>query len=445
MNKTILLSLVTSTMIMAGGDIAPVESVAPEASLWDFSGQAVAFTQTVDSHGTKDLFHRDSTYASLGIQLRAINKDLFAGIGAGVEVSAIGQSSSLTDIPDNENSFAFPFIGGGDAQVESAALTQAYLTYDFGNTAIKIGRQTMSKSISPFAYSEGWQVFKNTMDTALIVNKDLSDTTLIYAAFGRANSSIGRLDNFDLINENGNVLHMGTVQNKSFEGLTLTGTYYYAPDFAARGVIDDLSILWGDVNYNFSDYYVAFQGGTLGGMSGLKDTNAWGAKVGGSFGIFGVEAAYSSVNDGDHRVTNMATVQNPAPGVGIKSPLYTQSVLDNIGNHHAINADWIKLSASAKALGGKFGVAFAAAVDNYSSPTPNPVTGVIGAGSYFGPNPFEVDVTYKTKVTEDITLFAAYVYTDRDHDNINIIGDPTFVIPEEGGNNFVRLWARYNF
>ncbi|MDQ7046246.1 MAG: hypothetical protein Q9M39_00925 [Sulfurovum sp.] len=149
MKRTLLLSVVASTMIMAGGDIDPVEPMVVEApvvaSAWDFSGQAVAYTQTVDAHGTGDLFSGDTTYGALGLQLRAVNKDLFAGFGVGVEVSGISQSSDYSSIPNTPNSFAFPFIGGGDAQVESAAITQAYITYGFGNTSFKIGRQTLPK------------------------------------------------------------------------------------------------------------------------------------------------------------------------------------------------------------------------------------------------------------------------------------------------------------
>ncbi len=438
MKKTLLLSVVASTMIMAGGDIAPVEPVVETpvavaaASGWDFSGQAVAYTQTVDAHGTGDLFGGDTTYGAVGLQLRAINKDIFAGIGAGFEVSGIQQSDNFSNIPaahpnddrTTPNHFAFPFIGGGDAQVKSVAITQAYLTYGFGNTSIKVGRQTLPMTLSPFAYSEGWQVFKNTMEAALVVNTDLPDTTLLYAAVGRANSSIGNLGNFDKINENGSVVHLVTAQNKSIEGLTLTGSYYLAPDFTPT---DDFSIIWGDAKFKISDYTIALQGGTLGGITGADDTNAFGAKIAGNFGMFNASVAYSTV-DGAHRVTNLATTQNPAPGIGIKSPLYTQMVLNNIGNHQAQNSDWIKVAASAKVLGGTLGAAYGMGIDNdtaFSSGT---------TGAAFGENPSEFDLTYKTKVGENTTLFAAYVYTDRDE----------FVAGEDS-NNFVRFWARYNF
>jgi len=257
---SLIAALAVSTSY-AGGDIAPVEPAAPapvmeKTSSWEFGGQAVAFVMTVDKFGTESLFSNSTTYGSIAAQLRAVNKDIFAGLGVGVEVSAIEQSDGFSNIPPatptNPNNFAFPFFGGGDAQVQSAALTQAYLTYGFGNTQIKIGRQTLPKSLSPFAYSEGWQVFKNTMEAALVVNKDLPDTTVVYAAVGRANSSIGRLDNFEDMGTRWGTAstvrfgttHMLTIQNKSIDNLTLTGSYYYAP--FANSSSQNADIIWGD-------------------------------------------------------------------------------------------------------------------------------------------------------------------------------------------------------
>jgi hypothetical protein len=69
MKKTLLLSVVASTMIMAGGDITPVEPVveAPVAPVakatsgWDFKGQAAAYTQTLDQFGEGSQSDEDST------------------------------------------------------------------------------------------------------------------------------------------------------------------------------------------------------------------------------------------------------------------------------------------------------------------------------------------------------------------------------------------------
>jgi hypothetical protein len=225
-------------------------------------------------------------------------------------------------------------------------------------------------------------------------------------------------------------IYMLTVQNKSVEGLTLTGTWYYAPDFAGnhdRYVSDDdVNILWGDINYAFGDYYVAGQVGTVMGdfiTVGADDTVAYGAKIGGNFGMFDASLAYSGVDEGQAGVFNVG---------GVKTPLYTQMIL----NQGAIRSDNDTFVArvGVKALGGKFGLAYdysdignQANNDNGTAVTPlNP------AGEYN-----EIDFTYKTKVFNDsTTLFAGYIWQDRSYDEVT---------RSDWDNNVLRFWAKYNF
>ena len=83
-----------------------------------------------------------------------------------------------------------------------------------------------------------------------------------------------------------------------------------------------------------------------------------------------------------------------------------------------------------KALGGKFGLAW------INSDLGNASRGAVmysaldrvnASGEYN-----EIDFTYKTKVGEDTTVFAGYVYQSDDRYN-------------DEDQNFVRFWARYNF
>ena len=417
MKKTLLLSVVASTMIMAGGDIAPVEPVveAPavvEASAWNYGGSLVAYTQTTDNYGDGDLFGGESTYAAWGVQLGATNADIFAGIGAGAEVSAIKQDDSFS-----ENAT------GGNAQTDSAELTQAYLTYgmDSISTSLKVGRQTLPKSLSPFAFSEGWQVFKNTFDAALVVNSSLPNTTLVYAFVLNHNRSVGDYlneDSFLKVNDSDGV-HMLTAQNKSIDNLTLTGTWYFGGNFTENlGVANggDVNILWGDATYKADAFTIGVQGGTL-DPDGLESTPAWGAKIAGKLGMFNLMAAYTSVDeDGALNVSNIGTTVGGTPNTGIKSPLYTQMVLNNVGQAHASpGSDFVKVGATMKGLGGT-------------------VKAFYGAGDNSNTNRdySEFDLMYVTKITENTKLFAAYVYTDQD-------------IAGQDSSNFVRFWARYNF
>jgi len=406
MKKTLLLSVVASTMIMAGGSIDPVEPVVEteastteagtHASNWDFNGQAVVYYQTVEA-GEGDLFEQANAAAAAGVQLSAVNKDLIGGIGAGVELSGLS-SVGL------ENDVVSALVQNATGDLTGAAITQAYLTYGLGNTSVKVGRQQLPKSLSPFAFSEGWNVFKNTFEAALVVNSDLPDTTLVYAYVTRSNQ-IGQLNQWARINNNhdNGAVHMLTAQNTSVAGLTLTGTYYIAPDFTPA---DDLSVIWGDAKFNVSNYSVALQGGTILAEDlapGYKDTTAFGAKVGATFGMFDTSVAYSTVDDGSVPIHNL--------GTGVKTPLYTQMIL-NQGRIKSDN-DTVVLRAGMKALGGKFGVAYDMTTDN--SAAENDST--------------ELDVVYTTKVG-NVNLLAGYVLVTQDKaEDINV----------------VRVWGKYNF
>jgi hypothetical protein len=419
MKKTLLLSVVASTMIMAGGDIAPVEpvveapAVVEEASAWKFGGQIVGYTQTVDQSGNGDLFGDDSTYAAWGAQLSAVNSDVVGGIGAGIEVSGTVSTSD-----------AGFYTGGGDAGTTSGGITQAYLTYGMGATSVKVGRQTLPKGLSPFAYSENWQMFQNTFDAALVVNSSLPQTTLVYAYVLNANRSVGanlnegsftKVADFAGLPAEGGV-HMVTAQNKSIENLTLTGSYYLGVDHAGADI--DNTMLWGDASYNGGSFNVGIQGGTI-DPDTVEKTTAFGAQIGANLGMFNLMAAYSNVDD-----STGLPISNW--GTGVKSPLYTQMVLNNVGQYAATpGSEFVKLGGSVKALGGTI-KAFYGMGTNDSDAT---------KGDYS-----ELDLMYVTQLTENIKFFGAYVYTD---DDAYTSATATGTRPSE--NNFVRFWARYSF
>ncbi len=56
---------------------------------------------------------------------------------------------------------------------------------------------------------------------------------------------MSNLTDFNSLNDDRGV-YMLTAQNKSFENLTLTGSYYYGSEFITA---DDINILWGDAHY----------------------------------------------------------------------------------------------------------------------------------------------------------------------------------------------------
>ena len=447
MKKTLLLSVVASTMIMAGGDIAPVEPVVvepvAEVSGWEFGGQGVLYYQTIDAWGNKDLFDSGNSKAAAGVQLRAVNKDIFAGIGAGVEMSGISDLYLYDDVVSGlVQNAGNTFDPSSDNTLNSsAAFTQAYLTYGFGNTNIKVGRQLLPKALSPFAFSEGWNVFKNSFEAALVVNTDITDTTLVGAYVWRSNPTLGNLNDFADISAVGGAavaedgVWMLTAQNKSIDKLTLTGTWYIAPEMVLG--LDDVNVLWGDAKYGFGeDMYglvLGVQGGTVMlDTAGLEDTTAWGAKIGGNFDLFDASIAYSSVDDGTANIENL--------GTNVKTPLYTQMIFNQ--NTIKRDSDTVVVRAGVKALGGKFGVAYA--YSDLGATALPAVAGLAGGEGEYS----ELDVTYKVKVWNDsTTLFAGWVYQDDDRMDGLVITNPDTGAETiyDGTQNMIRLWGRYNF
>lgn len=416
MKKTLLLSIVASTMIMAGGDIAPVEPAvvtpapAPVVaeSNWKFSGQGVVYYQTDDAPvaisgaGTGDLFDQDAAGANAGLQFTVTNADVIAGIGFGAQANVLGTLGLEEDVVSN-------IMQRGDS-LNSAYLSQLYLTYGVANTSLKVGRQELPKALSPFAYSEDWNVFTNTFNAALLVNTDLPDTVLV-GAWVRDNNVNGMhaaMNNFGSTND-GDGVWMLTAQNKSIADLTLTGSWYYGNEFITP---DDVNILWADAQYNAGIANIGIQGGTVMHDAFPDDITAVGAQVSGKLDMINASLAYSHTNDGGIPGLGLTGAFNVA---GSTSALYTETALNQVAPAALANlrfdADKYVVTAGADVLGGNLTGVYA-----YSD-----------TGLYSDFN--EVDVVYATHITENLVGVLAYVYTD--------------IVP--GDVNLIRAVAKYNF
>ncbi|WP_309499332.1 hypothetical protein [Sulfurovum sp.] len=429
MKKLVLLSVVASTMIMAGGDIAPVEAVVVPvaASAWDFSGQAVVYYQTI-GQDSNDLFAQESSAADVGLQLKAVNNDVFAGIGAGFTVNGLSTLNLENSVVSGVMQLTGNPVAGNDIDdiTDGGWIAEAYLTYGMGNTSIKAGRQTLPKSLSPFAYSEDWNVFENTFDAILLVNTDITNTTLVGAwiAGNNVNSMMmTNLTDFNSLNDDRGV-YMLTAQNKSFENLTLTGSYYYGSEFITA---DDINILWGDAQYAASSFNVGVQGGTVMHDAMTDDIVAFGAKVGTTLAGINVAAAYSNVNDGGVAASVNEGGLPFAFGMfnigGTTSALYTTTLVDQLFTSSLMTFDTDKyvINGNIDALGGNISALYAYTDMNSFNGSVN-----------------EFDLSYTTNLTDNFGIGATYAYINAD---INV--EDVLVADED--MNVVRVVARYKF
>ena len=392
--KITKLSLVAiAAMTLTTGAMADVD--------FKIGGQTVIYYQTAENGGNTGLFEKGNSAANVGIQLNA-NADLGNGFGLGLQGTSLGtlglEKNVVSDVMQHASS-----------DLNGAAITKAYLTKQLGNTTLKAGRQELPKSLSPLAFSEGWNVFKNTFDAVVAINSDLPKTTLVGAYVANSNQH-GNLGTFGNLTAHAggarpdSGAYMLTAQNKSLDNVAVTGSYYsiIKSNTSAAPHVD---ALWLDVKAaQVGPVAVALQAGQLSpDVSTLKDTNVYGAKVSGKASNVNLSLAYSSVNDGTLEVKNV--------GTGVKTPLYTQMVANQ--DHISTDADTFVLGASMPLAAGTLIAKYDITKDNAAS------------NSDYN----ELDVIYKFKALGTDVL-AAYVRAD--HDGANTA-------------NIIRLWSRYNF
>jgi len=527
MKKLLLLSIAASAVLFAGGDIKEV--VVPEetpvvpcpTSNLKWYGQTVLYYQTAEKFGAVsdfELFDGEVSKANAGIKLGVTGSNLLdTGLGFGVEVVALGSlglekdgdtvsaadvaaatlaSSKVVLNNDGSNRFAYsknPNVIGNpltynhdyvsdtmqktSGGINGGELTQAYLTYTAGNTTAKVGRMYLPKSLSPLAFSEKWNVFSNSFEAALLINKDIADTTLVGAWVARANTSgnLGAWDNIgtnpyiktelDLnadgtldsvgLKDNNDGAFMLTAVNKSVAGLTLIGSVYYIPEASplatgtnvlANGVNnEDVMALWGDAKFSTKVAGNTIAVGVQGGMidAGNDDPSiAYGVKASGKFAIpaFGnvaLCAAYTGVD-------LQGMINAPIMNVGdVKTPLYTQMV----GNQNYISGNmshfgeantWMVKGSATYDLPALGNVAISVAYSGTEIVNGIPVTAVANPlAATINTNDFnELDVIAKTKLG-DATVLAAYVNQTQDNS--------LAVRSNEIDTDIVRVWAKWDF
>ena len=300
MKKGLLLSIVASTMIFAGGDIAPVEpaAAAPAADCSDFYGSVGAYYQTVDvelTDGTTTV-ENDGFFdkASSKFDVTAVigvEKTLFGGIGFGAEVA--GWSRVSDSIALAHRSGNFDTKSGGE-------LSQLYITASFGNTALKVGRFAIPGSLSPLLRTGTTAGVKDmTYDGLLIANTDLADTT-VYGVWAYRAGVRDVFTKLGLPGDETGAFALG-FQYKGFANTTVTAVGYYGPELFGADADAVAAAL--TVNSKFGAYGVDAQVTYVTGQQTVAGTDddatlTAALKVSGSFDAFDAWAMASYVNDG---------------------------------------------------------------------------------------------------------------------------------------------------
>ena len=420
MKKTII-SLATASLIATGAMAADkgVDIVT--------TGQAVIYYETHQdgASNSPDLFDQKASQANVGVQLN-LGADLGNNFTFGSQLSYLGTLGLENDLvsgvkQSNLNSLA----GQRDKRTaDDVMLSKIFIAKKIANTTLKLGRQELPKSLSPLAFSEGWNVYKNTFDAILAVNSDIPNTTVVGAYVGGSMGVMpyvptiaGDLSSPEKFNMYGSMnatsAYMLTVQNKSIPMTTITASYYDVTQ-AAQAAWIDASVAGKNLPLGLK---IGLQAGSLmPEANGADDTSILGLKVGMKpIAPLYVQLAYSSVNDGAMAVKNV--------GTGIKTPLFTQMIYNQ--NAIARDADTIVVKAAYNT--GDYGKVIA----QYGMTT-------AGTANINGENDYnELDIIYRLK-SGGVSYWVSAMIIDTENAGgiIGAAGD---------SDTKLRVWARYNF
>ncbi|MCX6075792.1 MAG: hypothetical protein NTW78_02775 [Campylobacterales bacterium] len=433
--KKIIVSLTAASLIVASAVAADkgIDIVT--------TGQTALYYQTVGTNatGAADLFGQKASQANVGVQLN-LDADLKNDFTFGSQLTYLGTTGLEKNLVGN----TMQNVGGVVSNTNIAdeiALTQIYIAKKIANTTVKIGRQELPMSLSPLAFSEDWNVYKNTFEAALVVNSDIPNTTLVGAYVGKSNKHVDLANFTDLTAKSeagaatvAGTAYMVTAQNKSLPMSTVTASYYSMANIGANlvpGSDIGANAIWADVAVADKSLpmglALGLQAGQITpdsklGAVAMADTIAYGVKASiVPASALTLTAAYTSVS-GDDKKVNVA-IKNV--GTGVKTPLFTQMIA---------NQDAIALDADTFMLKGvySFGTLGSAIAQGTSTTAGKSNLNNRVAGVANDCTDLELAYTVKVAGVDYLAAFINQAYSEKTATKMD-------------SQNTVRVVARYNF
>lgn len=372
MKKTVLLSVIASTIIIAGGDIKPVEPVVVSEVEEDWG----------EVFGQSRTYYVDRTYAG------TINNNRNSLATGGYIGYKTPDFNGLTGVIAAYGTYGFnihdeDIDGGGTASYDPSLtgrdgesyifIGQAYLNYKYENTNFKGGRMRLD---TPLAGADDARVLPNLFEAVVISNTDVENTTLVaghvfqetVGTFGNiyGGGALGLTSGYGLgMGEalSGDFVNMGTVAlgsedangnpvDNETSGVTALAAVYTGVEGLKLQAWD--YIAWDILNavYLAGDYTISMNNAAKVKLSaqyinesdigdklaGSVDTNYIAGKVTGIYNDFSAYVAYSTT--GDSNTDTGGNVITPWGGM----PAYTQGMVTR--HQFFANTDTWKVAAA---------------------------------------------------------------------------------------------------
>ena len=301
MRKSLLLSVIASTMIMAGGDIAPVEPVVVE-DVPEVTGTFAEALKNGKFSAKLRTFYFDRSFDEDKTGIRNSKALTFGGIMKYEMADYNGFKFGLAYYGSQRIGGFFSRDEGRGTSIlgrqgqDLGFLGEAYLQYNLGNTMFKVGRQQLA---TPLIQNHDLRILPSVYEAAIIRNTDIPDTMVelgyVTAYTGFTSKENEFLDFNKKWGEDG--LAYISLTNKSIENLSLRAQYVKAlSDTNSDGgpiAVDDYRYI--DAKYTIGSVYVKAQYGGNAYNIG-DDSTLVGTKIGTKMGMFEIAGLYDKVS-----------------------------------------------------------------------------------------------------------------------------------------------------
>ncbi len=179
-----------------------------------------------------------------------------------------------------------------------SVLSESYLNYKYGKTALKAGRQYVS---TPLVLGSSSRVIKEAFEAYLVTNTDIPNTTIVAgkiakyqtrtdSAGGVSEFAQGRIGSNEMTSDGAKTVY---VKNNSITNLTLQGQYLDVTDLYTTLYMDALYKIKGDMKpYLAAQYY-----DTSYDSSATEGNSMYGVKAGVNIDGLKLHLSYTSVAD----------------------------------------------------------------------------------------------------------------------------------------------------
>ncbi|WP_309498479.1 hypothetical protein [Sulfurovum sp.] len=282
-----LVATLTISSSFAGGDIAPLETVAPAPveSMTTISGKLTGYYITNDGSDAYDMFSTDGSQLAFAATLDVTHK---------FTENVVANFSALGYVNTNRNT-PYDYIYGSqyfESQPNGAIFNIANITATFADTTFILGRQFLD---TPMVGGFDWLLSQGAFEAYTAVNSSFENLTLV-GSYIRTWRPINAGDEWVTLTDinDGNNWTVGA----AYDNKTLSGSiWYYNIDAGLEaGMPDKYAQVYIDGGYSFAGAKLEGQYVNT-NYDFANDSNAYGAKISGDVSSFSLMAAYAYIDN----------------------------------------------------------------------------------------------------------------------------------------------------